>query len=360
MKNIFRQAGIILGLLGLWYLFFLFLTYLFYPDSGVVDDNQAHRGYTFTKSIYPDGGSSVDLGVWLSKNAPHRIIIIGSSNAQGGIRPTVLQTLLPDFAIYNGAIGGSNVTQLREILDVVRMSSPQSMKGTIFVAGIFYGTFFNDNVSGQHVLWKNKDLTIFQSDGLRYGLYKPKDNKLELTLEPHLMPWAVRLLRPFLFWHCIFVDVRSHYVDFWDSFHSMTGMHEGMQGEELKQSVLAQWKVSLGDIKGFAQAQQMNSFLELCQEIIQSGASLVIVDLPVPQWVREKSAYYKKYILNRPLYINGIKNIPRVRYIDLGTSLPGRPDSDFSDSVHPTKEAAEMWSKTIADFVVSQRRYLGF
>jgi len=360
MKNIFRQAGVIFIFFGLWYLFFLALTYLFYPDSGVVDDNQAQHGGMLTDSIYPDGGANVDLGFWVSKNGPHRIIITGSSNASEGILPSVLQPVFPDFAIYRGAVGSSNVAQLRQIVDVIGLSNPASMEGTIFIIGIFYGTFFNDDVPIQHVLWKNKILTKLQADGLRYGLYQPREDKMALTLDSHLMPWAVRALRPFLFWHMIFVEAKQSYIHFWDSVHSAMGKHENIKSEEFKQSSLAQWEYYLGDIKGFAQTQQMDSFLALCQEIAQSQASLVIVDLPVPQWLRERSEYYKKYVLNRSVYLNGIKKIPRVRYIDLGANAACSIDSNFRDSSHPTKEAGKMWSQTIADFMVSQRRFLGF
>src|SRR5208283_1192025 len=173
-----------------------------------------------------------------------------------------------------------------------------------------------------------------------------------------LMPLAVRLLRPFLFWDVVFFDADSFYVDGWMFLYSMMGKHEDMKGEELKQSARAEWKVNLGDIKDFAQDSQMNDFLALCKDISRSGASLVIVDLPVPQWVRENSEYYKKYILKMSLSLNEIKKIPRAWYIDLGKRLPNATDLDFIDSSHPTKEAAEIWSKTVGDFIVSQRRFL--
>jgi len=362
MKNIVRQAGVILGFLGLWYLFFLFLTYLLYPENGVVNNSQMRtRNDQLIKSIFLKDATNDLLGFWTSKYEAKRIIIIGGSNAGQGILPSVLQTVFPDYTIHNASVRASIVPQLRQIVDVIRMSSPGSMEGTIFVAGIFYGLFYNDHAEYGHVVWKNKRITYLQSEALRYGLYSPRDDKLALTLAPHLMPWAVRLLRPFLFWDVIFFDADSFYVDCWMFLYSMMGKHEEEpQGEKMKQSAGEEWKVSLGDVKDFAQDSQMNDFLALCQEIIQSGASLVIVDLPVPQWVREKSAYYKKYILKMSLSLNEIKKIPRVRYIDLGTNTSFSTDSNFRDSAHPTREAAEMWSKTIAGFVVSQRRYLGF
>jgi hypothetical protein len=354
MKNIFRQAGIFIIFLGLWYLLFLFLTYLFYPDSGVIEDNQTHRWTALTESIYPDGGANVDLGFWVSKNGPKRIIITGASNAREGILSSVLQGVFPDFTIYNATSGSSNVTQLRQIVDVVSMPSPGAMKGTVFVMGIFYGTFFDDNVPTQHFLWKNRILTKLQADGLRYGLYRPIGDKLALTVAPPMMPWVVRALRPFLFWHIIFLDIKLSYVDFWTSVHSMTGKTEDFKGETLRQDALAKWKVDLGDIKDFAGDAQMHRFVSLCKEIVQSGASLVVVDLPVPQWLRERSEYYKKYTLQRPLYINEIKKMPAVRYLDLGAIVPGCGDLDFRDSAHPTREAAKIWSKAIVDFMVSQ------
>ena len=361
MKNIVRQAGIILGFLGLWYVFFLFLTYLFYPGRGAIDNSRMRPHDQYVDNIFLKDTTSVLLGFWTIKHDTHRIIIIGSSTARVGIYPSVLQTLLPDFTVTNASVGASTVTQLRQVVDVIRMSSPRSMEGTVFVVVPFYGEFVNDNTLYGHVLWKNKNLTYLQLEALRYGLYKLRDNKVELTIDPYFMPLAVGLLRPFLWGHIIFFDVQSYYVDGWLSLYSMMGKHqEELKGEAMKQNALTLWKEGLGDIKDFAQDPQMNDFLALCQEITQSGASLVIVDLPVPPWVRENSAYYKKYILKMSSSLNEIKKMPRVRYIDLGKRLPNSTDLDFTDSSHPTKKAAEIWSKTVADFIVSQRRFLGF
>jgi len=361
MKNIVRQAGIILGFLGLWYVFFLFLTYFLYPESGVVDNSRMRPHDQYVDNIFLKDTTSVLLGFWTIKHDTHRIIIIGSSTARVGIHPSVLQTLLPDFTITNASVGASTVTQLRQVVDVVRMSSPPSMKGTIFVVVPFYAEFVNGNTPYGHVLWENKNLTYLQLEALRYGLYKLRDNKVGLTIDPYFMPLAVHLLRPFLLWDIIFFGMQSYYVDGWLSIYSMMGKHqEELKGEAMKQNALMLWKEGLGNVKDFGNDAQMDDFIALCQEIAQSQASLVIVDLPVPPWVRERSEYYRKYILKMSLYLNEIKKIPRVRYIDLGQRFSNSTDLDFIDSSHPTKKAAEIWSKTVADFIVSQRRFLGF
>ncbi len=365
MKNIFKQMAVILLFFCLWYVFFLFLTYHFYPENTVVDNSRLHERNNrlvlgkLKSNIFLNDAQNILLGFWVTKHESKRIIIIGGSNALR-INPAVMQKALPDFTINLAAVRNSNITQLRDIVYVVRKSSPGSLKGTIFIIGVCFATFFNDNASGGHVLYENKNLTFLEAEGLRYGLYKLRDNKLELVLAPRMMPLAVHLLRPFLLCDLVFYDLKSYYDNSFASLHAVQKKPQDLKGEEFKQASLAEWRDSLGNIRDFAEDGIMSDFVTLCKEIEKSGASVVIVDLPSAPWMQNESEYYKKYTLKRLLYLDEDRIIPRLRYVNLATLLPPITDGDFVDSVHPTKEEGEMWSKAIAGFVLSQRKFLGF
>ena len=149
MKNIYRQASFLLIFFCLWYLVLFLVTYLFYSDSGEFGSyKNGLLGKVPTRTIFLDSGANVDLGFWVSQHKTHRIILTGASNTGEGLKPPIMQEVLPsDFTIYNATMGGSNSTEIRQILDVARMSNPGSMKGTIFIIGVFFGTFFNDSNS---------------------------------------------------------------------------------------------------------------------------------------------------------------------------------------------------------------------
>ena len=220
MKNIFRQAAVILIFLGGWYLFSLFLSYHFYPGHVAVDNSNTEPSSKIKNSIFLSDSADDLFGFWGIKSGPKRMIILGASNAQEGILPSVLHQQLPDFTVYNASVGGSNTTQIRQIVDVIRMSNPGSLKGTIFILGVFFGTFVNDDSQVGHVLWLGKNITLLQLEGLRYGFYRPNDKTLELTINPSLMPLTVQLIRPLLFWDIFFFDLRVDYADFWERLHS--------------------------------------------------------------------------------------------------------------------------------------------
>ncbi len=364
MKNILRQTGIIIAFFSFWYLLFLLLSYHLYPISKVIDNSRVGhsnhvRGDVLKGNIYLYDAPNILLGSWLSKHNTNRIIILGASNSVK-MRAAIMQKILPDFSVNHATVRGSNVTQLRNVVDVFRMSSQGSLKRTIFIINLFCGTFINNKSSMGHVVWKNKNLTYFEAEGLRYGLYKLSNNTLEPTLDPHFMPLAVHLLRPFLLGEIILYDIKLYYDNFWLSLHPSKGSPQDSQGEEMKRASLVEWKNAYGDIREYMEAPEMDSFISLCKEIEQSGGSVVVVELPTPSWMHGINEYYKKYISKRQLYINKIETIPRVRYIDLATLLPPIPDADFVDSVHPTQEEAEVWEKAISQYVLSQRRFLGF
>jgi hypothetical protein len=346
MKNIFRQLGIMVGFLGIFYLFFLVLTYVLYPDTTIDNNNPTKSFFNF----YQPPPQNLTLKIWGIKfPSLKRVFIMGSSDVYAGFSPSEFQKALPEYSISSLAMSDSNFTQLKNIFDVIQMSSVGSMKDTVFIVGLWY-TQFSDAPIPDRSQSQDTNLTQVEAEALRYGLYRVKNDELEPVFDPHSMRLAVDLLRPILLCHVIFLNVNNLYGDFWIWMHQLRGesaVSAPMPIQEgVKQAALMDWAKRSGNINDYMEGGvQVQKFLDLCGAITRSGASLVLVDMPVPQWHRERSIYYKKYALRKSFYLDQILKMPKVQYIDLSSYFP---DSDFIDSAHPTEQGTKDWSRVVA------------
>ena len=76
-----------------------------------------------------------------------KVILVGASNVMVGFRQTQLQKFMPGMEVHNLAVGGSNMTQVGQVVDLVQeLQSPAAMRNTTYVIGMWYGQFAEDGV----------------------------------------------------------------------------------------------------------------------------------------------------------------------------------------------------------------------
>jgi len=326
MKNIFKQLGLIGGFLGVFYMCFVLAGSLLCPK------------------IFMDLGAQQAL--------TKRMFIVGGSNAFMGLRPAVFQNIFPEFTVFGMEGPGIHAQQLRDLFDMVKLTSGGSLKGTVFVIGIGFSQFM-EAPERLRIAASDQDPTAMEKEGLKYGLYRIKDNELELINDPHLKPLAHQVLSRRLLWYLLIMKGYQCYEGLWQWVDRLTGrLSPPSIDERTRQNSLILWTKTLGSMGDYMErGREWKRFWSFCQEAHQSGASLVLVDMPMPGWLREHSPYYQKYISKRGNYLKQILTMDQVSYIDLTDHFP---DTNFIDSAHPTAQAAQDWGRQVAQFIQSR------
>ncbi|MDD5422647.1 MAG: hypothetical protein PHT32_04395, partial [Candidatus Omnitrophica bacterium] len=145
MKAVARQFLILAVFFAVWYMSAIALSYAFFPQTVIpkpVDTQEADR------TIYQVPSRYITMCMPnFAKSADKKIFIVGSSNAREGFRPEELEEYAPGREIFNLGMGSSNITQARDTADLVCAVFPESsIKGSVFVLGIWYGLFVTDDM----------------------------------------------------------------------------------------------------------------------------------------------------------------------------------------------------------------------
>ncbi|MGA2552774.1 MAG: hypothetical protein ABSF50_21735 [Burkholderiaceae bacterium] len=276
-----------------------------------------------------------------------RVILIGASNTAVGFKPSQLSSLLPGQEIDNLAVGGSNITQLAQIVDLVQqVQSAETQRETTFVIGIWYGLFATDRAKWYTPERHGGDTDI-DIERYRYAFYLRTAKGPELLLPPQDLSLGVRLIHPLLVLDKLSRDatrslrylVRGKAPERTDSQRDATVLSESD-----KQAALAYWDGQM-QTKGPLSEEQFVVLRTLVEKILAAGSKVILVDLPIPQWHSQSSPFYASY---------------RERLASLLASLSGRPgftfdemkdadsDLDFSDEVHPKPRVTKRWATSLA------------
>ena len=247
--------------------------------------------------------------------------------------------------MHNLAVGASNITQIRQIVELTyEVLSSDERKHTTLVVGIWFGNFVENAKR-----WGPGKQTDIQVELKRYGGYEFKDHQI--------LPVSTRVQ-----------DLRLHYLSLFGPYTLLRRLfvlasgiqiripYSGSVDDEFKKRAFAFWREYMGSPDGSLGREQFDAVIELAQLVEKNGGKLVILDLPIPKWHQSASLYLKSYEslkseLIKPLFTN-----PRVRYMDLRDL---NENSHFYDSAHPTKQAALIWSTTLKEELLKLTRNVG-
>src|ERR1700722_1240714 len=143
MRAILRQILFVLFALGGIYAVLLAVSYLLVPPAsrgGGLDSSLA------ADTIFMPDPKYVFLNrAALRPNAP-RIVFVGASNTAVGFKQGEVQPLLAKAEVDNLAVGGSNMTQIAQVVDLVQdLQDSAARSRTTIVIGIWYGMFTQDS-----------------------------------------------------------------------------------------------------------------------------------------------------------------------------------------------------------------------
>lgn len=323
-------------------------SYFFYPEVKLPLDSLDSKNTIFnTDSRY------VFYNIHkLSENNNKKIIILGASNAQRGLRPSQLSYIFPGYEVHNLSIGGSDIHQISQLAQLILEVIPaHNRKNIIIILGVWYGNFIDKNRR-----W-DEGQSALANEMIRYGLYKKNEQDLPVpVLKSSFMQIGHNLVRPFI----LFTKFYNIYI--YNPFNSLKNLiREKLIGEYVvditddpdihiftKHEKDLAIKFLLNDI-GMPMHLTMESYDKLFQTvkyISTSEVNLVLLDLPISKWNEENLPFDKIYQLNLSNYLPKMLLYKNVQYLSIRDLAN---DEHFYDYAHPRPKASILWAKSLSN-----------
>jgi hypothetical protein len=277
----------------------------------------------------------------------NRIVFVGASNTVVGFKQREVQRLVPSSEVDNLSVGGSNMTQVAQIVDLVQeLQDPAARRRTTFVIGMWYGMFVPDSFR-----WGTADRhagdTDIDIERYRYGFYLRSDSGPRQVVPPEELPIGVMLIHPYLV-----LDELSRRAG--KSFHRLLlGNPPRRTDAERDATVVSEadrvlaltyWREQMHS-DGPMSEEQFLVLRDLIARILAQGSKVVLVDLPIPRWHAERSPFYANYLSHKKTLVSTLQGKAGFSYLEMADL---NDDLDFSDEVHPKPRVTPLWATQVA------------
>jgi hypothetical protein len=278
------------------------------------------------------------------RDSSDKIVLLGASNVEAGFNLTELRTLLPGTAtIHKLAIGGANMTEVNEMIDLVQeVQSEEARRRETLVLGIWYGMFGEDRLR-----WYTPDRlpgdTDIDIERYRYGFEWRTARGPIQVVPPRYVDVAVTAVYPFLFLDKLARDTLA-----WLS-HAYSARSKDpdtvVVSEDEKTAMLNYWSGMMGPADPTVMDEQFAVLERSCDVVLSEGSSLVLVDLPLPRWHKRRSPYESYYQDRKTELVRHLSGRPGFAFVDMAEL---DKDEDFYDEVHPRPRMTIEWAKQLA------------
>ncbi len=347
MRAILKQILFVLMALAGIYAVLLTLSYLIVPPTkqGEGLDSSLADG-----TIFMTGPKYVFLNrAALRPDAP-RIVFVGASNTVVGFKQREVQALLPNEEIDNLSVGGSNMTQIAQIVDLVQESqSSAARRRTTFVIGMWYGTFAQDEFR-----WDTPDRhagdTDIDIERYRYGFYRRSENGPKQVLPAADLPLGVALIHPYLVFDAL---SRRASRDLRDRLFGRPApwtdaeRDASVVSEAAREADLDYWREQMHSDGPIAE-EQFTVLRNLIDRILAQRSRVVLVDLPIPHWHAERSPLYPDYLRHKKALLSDLRARDGFAYLEM---MDLNDDLEFSDEVHPKPRVTRLWAARVAELI---------
>jgi hypothetical protein len=278
------------------------------------------------------------------RRSSEKIVLLGSSNADVGFNLTELRPLLPPaIPVHKLAIDGGNISEVGQVIDLVQqVQSQAARRNEILVLGIWYGMFGSDRLR-----WYTPDRSPGDTDidieRYRYGFERRT---------PHgpvpVVPWkyidsAVTGIYPVLLLDKLTRDTMS-----WLSERLHTppkDLDTTVMTDDERSRIMNYWAGVMGPARLSAFDEQMAALEQVGDRVLAEGSKLVLVDLPLPRWHKQRSSYQSLYQVRSAQVVKRWTGRAGFAFVDM-TDLDS--DADFYDEVHPRPHVTITWAERLA------------
>jgi hypothetical protein len=344
MKLILTQMVRLLGALLVLYGVLLATTLGLVPRADVgqrLDSGRAGSSLYMTEPKY----------VFLARsqlNSPaDKVLLLGASNMLIGFKQPQVQALMPGVEVHNLSVGASNVTQLSQIVDLVReVQTPEARRHNTYVIGLWYGLFADDKVRW-HTPDRHAGDTDIDIERYRYGLYLRTDTGPVSLLPAQHLDAGVLLIHPYLVLDRCARDLTR-------SLRSFMAAKPPLLSDEQRNAVVvsdAQRREHLERVRGYMGSAStlgdapFHALEQMVDAILAEGGRVVLVDMAIPQWHAQGSVLSAEYQQRVHQLLTHLQTRAGVAVLTMDDA---RADDDFIDDVHPKPRVTGRWAQRLA------------
>lgn len=345
-----RQLAITLACVLGWYLLLKLPVALLHPVNPASPIDTCVANTTLAGTAPAIALYEVDR---LARPAARRMVILGSSNAMLSLRPEDLRKTFPRWEIVNLGIPTSNVHQALQVVTLTAsISDPDTLKHTVFVLGVYPGLFAESKA-----IW-GRESSPLTREMLRYGLYRSGSRVNEpVPVFGYALAWLTKdLYRTVLAAEAFATGFRMN-VDRLStgkpaSLRRLLGVRERPcsfrkrpPATASKQRHIARRIEQIGTASTLKD-EQFEELERLVRTVRESGARLIVTELPVPEWNRlEHFNFYRK---RKQASVRKLVRQAGGSYLDLHDSVP---DDLMGDATHPLRKGARTYATALGSKV---------
>jgi hypothetical protein len=306
-----------------------------------------------SNSLYLTEPKYVFLGRSALNTTADKVIMVGASNVVVGFKQPQVQKLVPSAQVNNLGVGGSNITQVRQIVDLVQeVQTPEAREHNTFVIGIWYGLFADDTVR-----WNTADRhagdTDIDIERYRYGFFRRSHSGPVALLPARYLNVGTTLIHPYLVLDSWARDATSSLrqrLSGHDKVITDEQRNATILSEAEKQHYLDFWADYMGHKP--LSSQQFGVLQTLVNTVVANGGHVILVDLPLPAWHAQRSPYFAEYQQKKQALFASLAHEPQVGMVEMRGE---NSDENFSDEVHPKPRVAVAWAQQLASALNAQR-----
>jgi hypothetical protein len=345
MKLILTQIVQLLGALMALYCALLALSLLLVPRAEVGQRLNAARA---SSSLFLTEPKYVFMSRSQLNTAADKVLLLGASNMLAGFKQAQVQALVPNAEVHNLSVGGSNITQVSQIVDLVReVQTPEARRHNTYVIGLWYGLFADDKAR-----WYTPDRhagdTDIDIERYRYGFYRRTGAGAAPLLPPQHLDVGVLLIHPYLVLDRSARDLTRSLRNF---MAAKTPPITDEQRDAVvlsdaeKRKALAFWRDYMGSAETLGDAP-FHVLEHMVDGILAEGGRVILVDMPIPRWHAQGSVLAADYQQRVDTVLARLQTHAGVSVLKMDNDASA--NDDFSDEVHPKPRVTERWAKRLA------------
>ena len=308
----------------------------------------------YQQSIFRDPfKAAVDGALESAFRTGEQIIVVGSSNALLAFRPHELQALMPGVRVHNISSSSMRADEIRHLVQLAWNIMPEEQHArTSFVVTLIFASFPNPDSP-----YSRREAGVAQQIR-QSGLFRQIDGDFVPRWTGSRLMAATLLRRPLLLAGVCRDEVsrlsfglrqfvseafRRHSVDFALLTQTRPADVLRFPRADTAQGRATNLKFFQGYMSGPLGQAQFDELLRLCRWAGERGTRLVLVGMPVPEWVRSGLPFFAEYRDKLEPILREIARIPSVRFVDLQDA-----DLPMWDSTHPEPGKTGVWTRALA------------
>ena len=344
MKPILKQLAQLLTALVALYALLLGSSLLLVPRASVGERLDAGRAGA---SLYLTEPKYVLMARDRLNTSADKAILLGASNMLAGFKQVQVQALVPGLEVHNLSVGGSNISQLSQIVDLVReVQSPDARRRDTYVIGLWYGMFAAD-AARWHTPDRHAGDTDIDIERYRYGFYRRTDAGPVANFGARGMELAATLIHPSLVLDRSARDAtRSLRAFVAAKAPEITDAQRNavVLSDEQRRKYLAFWRDYMGGATTLDDAQ-FQALERMVERIVADGGRVILVDMPIPRWHADGAALSAEYQRRADALFARLRTRAGVAVLAMRDA---DADADFSDEVHPKPRVTPLWAQRLA------------